>query len=189
MHSLSHSLWLCRGLMKAWNAFQQDKDNKWMESVLKIWSLASKGGTKMVILAFAVFRFVFCIINYWILHVRVLWVFVPAELQINSNCIKSHIRPYWGISSANPEVSLGYFWNFGPQVIWPLRQFETLGLKRVYGLQCDYRSTETLTWFIVFCSDSAFSDRKYFEKDALALKLHQTQLKCTRETSQACLLY
>lgn len=171
--------------MKARDDFHWDKHTEWREAMLKIWSLAGKGGTKVPILAFAFFRFVSCIINYWILHVQVLWVFILEELQINLNCSKSHTRPYWTISSANPDVSLGYFWKFGPHIIWPLRQFETLGLKGVYGLQCDYRSTGTLPWFNVFYSDSTFSDTKYFKR-CLSMKLLQTQLR--RETSQACLL-
>lgn len=155
--------------MKARVAFHWDKDTEWRETMLKIWSLASKGGTKMLILAFTFFRFVSCIINEWILHVQVLWVFILEELQINLNCkLESHIRTYWTISNANSEVSLSYFWKCGPQVISPLRQFVTWGLKGVYGLQCDYASTETLTWFIVFYSESTFSDRRYFKKDALA---------------------
>lgn len=154
--------------MKTWGAFHWDKDTEWKKTMLKIWSLVSKGGTKMLIFAFAFFRFVSYIINYWILHVQVLRVFILEEVQINLSVLSPTSGPYWTISSTNPEVSLGYFWRFGPQVIWPLRQFETSGLKGVCRLQCDYRSVETLTRFIVFYSDFTFSDRKYFKKDALA---------------------
>lgn len=79
--------------MKTWGAFHWDKDTEWKKTMLKIWSLVSKGGIKMLIFAFAFFRFVSYIINYWILHVQVLRVFILEEVQINLSVLSPTSGP------------------------------------------------------------------------------------------------